>query len=137
MQKANSILIICLLFLGCSPERQLARLLAKHPQLANVDTTYMYDTIIKPGSRLDTVFVGKKDTFYINKNRVKTQIIKEFDTLYISQTVLPDTLISENMIIEKIISGGKRRFFRHKWQLGFWLVLSVIIWQIVRKILAK
>ena len=119
MQKANSILIICLLFLGCSPERQLARLLAKHPQLANVDTTYMYDTIIKPGSRLDTVFVGKKDTFYINKNRVKTQIIKEFDTLYISQTVLPDTLISENMIIKKIHWQNLRSTFLKKKQLHF------------------
>lgn len=46
MKKLLAIIVIATLLGSCAAEKQLARLLQKHPELQRVDTTFIHDTII-------------------------------------------------------------------------------------------
>ena len=90
------------LLTGCSPERRLQRLIAKHPELSRTDTITVTDTIAIPG---DTLWrsVLLRDTVTIETERqvVKVQRISTgspCDTaaiaLDIEARVKPDTVYS-------------------------------------------
>ena len=57
-----------LFFTSCSPERRLANLLERHPELVKVDTVFRYDTIIVEARSVDTLF------YY---NQTDTVIVKD------------------------------------------------------------
>lgn len=46
MKKLFAIIVIATLLGSCAAEKQLARLLQKHPELQRIDTTFIHDTII-------------------------------------------------------------------------------------------
>ncbi len=48
MKKLIYIVLATFMLISCAPQKQLARFLARHPELAAVDTVYIHDTIIIP-----------------------------------------------------------------------------------------
>lgn len=62
------LLPIVLLLVACSPERKLARLLAKHPELARTDTIVVHDTVLVPGDTVRQI-VTLHDTTVVESER--------------------------------------------------------------------
>lgn len=122
-------LLILLIFLSCSPQKRMSRLLKKHPEListVDVDTT-IRDTIIE----LDTFitkehrdsFIIKSDTI-IETHRITIERIK--DKFHI--ILKPDTFISLDTIYytKEVKVKGKVVTITElpKW---FWYLISFFI----------
>ena len=75
------IILISLLLIGCSPQERLNRLMTKFPQLTEMDTIYVKDTVIVENYNYDTTTLIRTHdtTTVINNEKV---ILKYFyDTL--------------------------------------------------------
>lgn len=100
--------ILILLCLSCNPQKQLQRLIKKNPELLQLDTIRIIDTVIIQSYNYDTLttFVFSDTTTVINNEKV---ILKYFyDTLrqeihhYVE--CVGDTITQEVIIqIEKIV----------------------------------
>lgn len=123
---------------GCiTPQRKLAKLLEKHPELSKDSITYVFDTIIQKYKYTDTVFNDKIDTLIKIENNVKISYFHDtlLKKIYIKGECLPDTIIKKNPIYIKTIKNQivqKKDFF---WYGGiFFLILLVfsILFSILR-----
>jgi len=95
-----------IIFIACSPQKKLERLIKKHPELVQKDTIIVRDTVYTKDIHTDTVFFSfkKTDTFYLEKEKLKIQIIKKYDTLKVSADVKRDTVFLEKKIpVEKLV----------------------------------
>ena len=72
MNKFIFYILILSLFVSCSPQMRLHRLVTKHPELTKIDTIKIQDTVIVPGPKLDTAFHSSvlKDTVTITKENL-------------------------------------------------------------------
>ena len=95
-----------MLFLtSCSPQRRLQNLLTSHPELKVTDTLLVNDTIIIPGTSIDTSvsLMNLKDTVVISKDNLVIQLQTKRDTLFIQGKCKADTIIKTlNIPVEKI-----------------------------------
>lgn len=84
--------ILLLFLVACSPQKKLAKLLAKHPELR--DTTVVVDTItiVQPERVIDTVFRVTSDTVVIERERIKVRYHQSHDTVWIEATAKADTI---------------------------------------------
>ncbi len=90
---------------SCSPSKRLDRLIERHPGLVIPDTLVIRDTISISRVRADTTL--HIDSLFqpvvMEKERLKVEILRLFDTLYVTGTCEADTIIMEKMIpVEKI-----------------------------------
>jgi len=95
-----------ILLASCSPQKRLHRLVKKHPELTQLDTIKIIDTIIVPGTNIDTVFHSSllHDTVTITKENLQIKLIEINDTIYLNADVKADTIIIERKIpVERII----------------------------------
>jgi hypothetical protein len=113
MKAINNIykfLFIIVLISSCSPQKKLAKLLYKNPNLINsFDTTIYFET-----NSVDTSFIfsskSNKDTFIINDT--KTRIFRYYDTLRIEQDKIRDSVIVKtHEIINVDPDKGTMNFF--------------------------
>jgi hypothetical protein len=96
MKPQYIILFFILLFLAsCSPQHRLQHLLTSHPELKVPDTLLVKDTIIIPGTSIDTSvnLVTLKDTVVISKDNLVLQLKTKHDTLFIQGKCKADTVI--------------------------------------------
>jgi len=95
-----------MLFLtSCSPQRRLQNLLTSHPELKAPDTLLVKDTIIVPGTSIDTSMsmLSLNDTVVIRKDNLVIQLQTRHDTLIIHGECKSDTVIKTlNIPVEKI-----------------------------------
>ena len=94
-----------LLFSGCSPQRRLARLVERHPELRVADTVVVADTLVIAGVKADTAVPVSRltDTVVMERERLVVKVVKVRDTLFIAGECKSDTVIREIRIpIEKI-----------------------------------
>lgn len=123
-----SLLFSVLIIVGCSPQKRLQRLIRKHPELVQTDTIQLTDTFISKAIQADTtyIFTGSTDTILLEKERLRVEIIRNTDTLYISGSVAPDTIIKTREIITeklKVIKECPIEAWLKKW--GKWLVVGL------------
>jgi len=111
MKAINNIykfLFIIVLISSCSPQKKLAKLLYKNPNLINsFDTTIYFET-----NSVDTSFIFTKnsDTFFIKDT--KTKIFRYYDTLRIEQDKIRDSVILKTHEIINVDSDkGTMNFF--------------------------
>lgn len=103
MKKENKLLIFLLLlivafFLAtcCTPQKRLNSLVKNHPELVKVDTLRITDTTFLNGSYADTVvslLASRTDTIVLTHNNIITKVFTHRDSIFISQTENPDTII--------------------------------------------
>ena len=94
-----------LLISSCSPQRRLQHLLASHPELKDPDTLVIRDTVIEPGTSIDTSIsmLNLSDTIVISKDKLIIQLEKKHDTLFIQGKCKADTIIKTlHIATEKI-----------------------------------
>lgn len=91
MTRLTLILALCLV--ACSPQKKLARLLMKYPELR--DTVVIYDTVeaVVEYVRADTVLRWVPgDTIYLTKDRLRVRTVIRPDTVWQVGECLADTI---------------------------------------------
>lgn len=126
--------LIMILLCSCSPERRIARIVKRHPELLVKDTLTLRDTLFRPGSVRDSSFIFTGDTVYIRDGK---QEIKYFYNTtnqhhYIKGEVKPDTIFYEKKIpYEKIVVSESRFWSGFGWGLFTWVgfgIFCVLYW---------
>jgi hypothetical protein len=97
--------ILLLMFISCTPQRRLERLLKKHPELTNVDTVVIRDTIriTVPKVRIDTVVNIEElwDTVYLEKDQLTVKVWRDrYNKVYIQGQC--DTVFIEKIIDRRV-----------------------------------
>ena len=125
MKKAIYLILVIIIFVSCSPQRRLDRLVTKHPELTRIDTIKIQDSVFVPGTKVDTVFRASllHDTVRITQEKLQIQLIERNDTIYLNAQVEPDTIIiTKEIPVQKIIHVKPQ-----KWWIEYWWVLSVLL----------
>ena len=82
-----------LMMTACSCEKRVAHLAGRCPEC--FEKIIIFDTVATSSQRIDTVFVAKNtvDTFVLDHDRVRLEIIKQVDTFATTLHLKPDTII--------------------------------------------
>ena len=108
------IILISLLIIGCSPQKRLNRLITKFPQLTELDTIIVRDTVVVENYNYDTTTIIRlhDTTMVVNNERV---VLKYFyDTL--RETIYHDIdCIGDTVYTEKLITVQKAVFKELSW----------------------
>jgi hypothetical protein len=136
------IILACLILFACTPQKRLNRLITRHPELLEMDTIVVIDTVIIENYNYDTTTIIKlhDSTTVINNEKV---ILRYFyDTLreiiYHEVECLGDTVYTE-----KIITVEKAVFKELSWwekyrefiYIGLVLILTLTVLKKIGKIL--
>lgn len=135
-------LVIVVILVGCTPQKQLNRLLTKHPYLAKKDTIRFIDTVqfVTNKVEIDTIHSlesMRRDTFIIHRENLTIKTIVHKDSIYIWGQCDADTIYKT---VEYAIPYDKfeyQEIKRWKKWIG-WLVVALlilIILQVARKFL--
>ena len=136
------IILISLLFICCSPQERLNRLITKHPQLLERDTIIVRDTIVEENYNYDTTTIIRlhDTTTVINNERV---ILKYYyDTLReiihhevecLGDTVYIETLVPIEKAVYKELSWWQK--YKEFIYIGLFLILVLIILKKLGKII--
>ena len=136
MKREGIILILSLLLFSCSPQSRLNRLIKNHPELSIKDTVKVIDTLIIPELKFDTVFrvTNNIDTFYVDKENIKFQIIKNDSIIKVKFFIPADTIIKTLTVpVEKIKVVKEDHFL--EWLK--WIALSLGIVALIIFLLRK
>lgn len=127
----SQILIICFL-ISCSPQKRLNRLVRKYPQLTQLDTIRIIDTIVIDNYNYDTVeTVNYHDTtIIVNNERIEARYF--YDTLrqeiFHEITCKSDTIIQNRFIpVEKVIVQEQKTWQKYKPMAIFSIVIILIL----------
>lgn len=134
-------LIIILLLASCTPQKRLARLVKKNPELARVDTVTVTDTfiVITPRTQIDTFYSIKQliDTVVVKKENLTVKTYLKNDTIYLDATC--DTLIIEKIrtvnVPIKTIEVKKEPFYNSRWFRFLFIAIFVVL--LIRYLLSK
>jgi hypothetical protein len=127
--KATRILFVLfslILIIGCSPQKRLARLIDRHPELVRTDTMTFMDTVRTRTVEIDTIIMwsqlNRTDTITLIKERLTVRLIKKTDTLELQGEYLGDTIYIEKQIpVEKVVftPSSKNDFKHESFLIGF------------------
>lgn len=121
-------LFFIILFVSCSPQQRLTRLLKKYPELVKTDTIILKDTIVTEPKKEDFVFSSKTDTVTITKDKIKLVYRNLHDTIKIGVEVQPDTVYYEkNIQVEKVNKITEEKGFSILDKIIFLFALLLVI----------
>ncbi len=124
MKKLIAIIVTALLLCSCAAEKQLARLLTKHPELQRVDTTFVHDTITLPQEKstttitlsellaMDSIAKASRDSVGKTADQSQPTVSAATDrshaaikangdkTFNLESTALPDTIVRTDTIYQ-------------------------------------
>ena len=134
----NSILI--LLLVSCSPQKRLNRLITKNPNLIQLDTLIVKDTIVIESFNYDTVTTFKYSDTTIIVNTEKVLARYYYDTLrqeiWHEIECKEDTIFYEKLVpVEKVIY--KELSFWEKYQTLIYILLALFVLLVIYKKLTK
>ncbi len=135
------ITLISLLFICCSPQERLNRLIPKHPTLLQKDTIIVRDTVVVENYNYDTTTIIKlhDTTTVINNERVVLKYY--YDTL--REVIHHDVeCLGDTVYIETLVPVEKAVFRELSWwekykefiYIGLFLILVLIILKKIGKI---
>ena len=128
------LILLSFLIISCSAEKRISRILRHHPELLVKDTLLVQDTVIVPQIKADTSFLMIKqvDTFYLEKDRLKIRIIKDYDTLRVEGECKTDTLYKTIKVPYNQVVISQSFWFRYGNLLMF-ILACLIFYLLVRK----
>jgi hypothetical protein len=136
------IVLACLILFACTPQKRLNRLITKHPELLEMDTIVVIDTVIVENYNYDTTTIIKFHDSMTVINNEKVILRYFYDTLreiiYHEVECLGDTVYTE-----KIITVEKAVFKELSWwekyrefiYIGLVLILTLTVLKKIGKIL--
>lgn len=126
------IVLISLLFICCSPQERLNRLISKHPELSQKDTVIIRDTVVVENYNYDTTTIIRlhDTTTVINNERVVLKYY--YDTLreiiHHDVECLGDTVYIETLVpIEKAVFRELSWWEKYKEFIYIGLVLILVL----------
>lgn len=101
-------IIFAAVLVGCTPQKKLNRLIKKHPELLQMDTIRIIDTVVVPQYTHDTTtFIEYHDSVtVINNERIKIKYFYDTlrETIHHEYTCYGDTVFSEKIVpYEKVV----------------------------------
>lgn len=135
------ILFFIVLFLSsCSPQKRLARLISKHPELVKADTVFRLDTTFVPGSSFDTVFKSEitRDTVIIMDKQFTIKYYNDGKHTFIKGATKPFFIVKKIPIIVNTVSvmplDRKTRAVMWLWE-HIWPILAglMLLFFLLRK----
>jgi len=135
------IVLISLLFICCSPQERLNRLITKHPELSQKDTIIVIDTVIVENYNYDTTTIIRlhDTTTVVNNERV---ILKYYyDTLRevihhevecLGDTVYTETIVTVEKAVFRELSWWEK--YKEFIYIGLFLILILTILKKLGKI---
>lgn len=132
--------ILLLLLVSCTPQKRLNRLITKHPNLIQLDTLIVRDTIVIESYNYDTITTFKYSDTTIIVNTEKVLAKYYFDTLrqeiWHQIECKEDTIFYEKLVpVEKVVY--KELSFWEKYSLLIYIALALFVLLIIYKRLTK
>jgi hypothetical protein len=132
--------ILLLLLVSCTPQKRLNRLITKHPNLIQLDTLIVRDTIVINSYNYDTITTFKYSDTTIIVNTEKVLAKYYFDTLrqeiWHQIECKEDTIFYEKLVpVEKVVY--KELSFWEKYSLLIYIALALFVLLIIYKRLTK
>jgi len=128
------------LLVACSPQKRMNRLIKKFPDLVELDTIKIVDTIIVPTIEHDTTTIFKVSTHDTVINTEKVFLKYFYDTLtreiHHEYICFGDTIIQEKIVpIEKVVY--KELDWWEKYQSLIYIGLALFVLLVIYKRLTK
>lgn len=116
---------------SCSPEKQFAKFLAKHPEFARRDTIHDTVTAIVEYVRYDTVWKVRPDTLKVDRDRLHVRTLVRHDTVWQNAWCDADTIKVPYMVtVEKVVpcpEGYRVSYWWRPWAIGSTIVASMLL----------
>lgn len=138
MKKTIILSFITFLFVACSPQKRLNRIIKNNPGLLQVNDTIVYrDTLTTfvPGIKTDTVvhISSMHDTVFLSKDFIHVKTYIKGDSIYIEAATDP---ITKTIYIEKRIPVTRYVAETKKINLD-WLIILILFGTVVYLFLKK
>ena len=116
--KYFKIALSIIIFSGCSPERRLANLIHRHPELIKSDTVYKRDTLIISSHSKDTIFqnTATKDTVFLKENNMTVKYYNDGKTVYLKGTCDTVRIIREVPFQVNSVEAKPETFWEKAWR---------------------
>ena len=133
-------ILAVILLVACSPQKRMNRLIKKFPNLVQLDTIRIVDTVIVPTIEHDTTTIFKVSTHDTVINSEKVFLKYFYDTLtreiHHEYICFGDTIIQEKIVqVEKVIY--KELDWWEKYQSLIYIGLALFVLSIIYKRLTK
>ena len=123
------LLAISVLLSSCSATWHLKKAIKKDPSLLQQDTIAIVDTIVTPPVTLtDTVTTRTQDTIVIQKDRLKVQVVRSYDTIMVDAICESDTIVQVVEVpVPSIVMKDSDRWYNKVYKFSFYVLLILLL----------
>ena len=125
-------LITIVLLSSCSAQWHLKRAVKKDPTLLKTDTIAIVDTIVTPPVTLtDTVITRTQDTVIVQKDKLKVQVVRSYDTIMVDAVCESDTIVQiVEVPVPSVVMKDSDRWYNTVYKFSFYvlLILLLLLW---------
>ena len=125
-------LITIVLLSSCSAQWHLKRAVKKDPTLLKTDTIAIVDTIVTPPVTLtDTVITRTQDTVIVQKDKLKVQVVRSYDTIMVDAVCESDTIVQiVEVPVPSVVMRDSDRWYNKVYKFSFYvlLILLLLLW---------
>jgi len=125
-------LITIVLLSSCSAQWHLKRAVKKDPTLLKTDTIAIVDTIVTPPVTLtDTVITRTQDTVIVQKDKLKVQVVRSYDTIMVDAVCESDTIVQiVEVPVPSVVMKDSDRWYNKVYKFSFYvlLILLLLLW---------
>ena len=117
---------------SCSAQWHLKRAVKKDPTLLKTDTIAIVDTVVTPPVTLtDTVITRAQDTVVVQKDKLKVQVVRSYDTIMVDAVCESDTIVQiVEVPVPSIVMKDSDRWYNKVYKFSFYvlLILLLLLW---------
>lgn len=109
---------ILVLVTACTPEKKLARLVRKHPELLKADTLTFFDTLITHSIHADSSYHYSRlrDTIVLIQDRLRVQVYQYHDSIFINGSYTGDTVVRKVVVPYNYVEATTKT--ENQWWVG-------------------
>jgi hypothetical protein len=122
-------LITIVLLSSCSAQWHLKRAVKKDPTLLKTDTIAIVDTIVTPPVTLtDTVITRTQDTVVVQKDKLKVQVVRSYDTIMVDAVCESDTIVQiVEVPVPSVVMKDSDRWYNKVYKFSFYVLLILLL----------
>jgi hypothetical protein len=122
-------LITVVLLSSCSAQWHLKRAVKKDPTLLNTDTIAIVDTVVTPPVTLtDTVITRTQDTVVVQKDKLKVQVVRSYDTIMVDAVCESDTIVQiVEVPVPSVVMKDSDRWYNKVYKFSFYVLLILLL----------
>ena len=122
-------LITVVLLSSCSAQWHLKRAVKKDPTLLNTDTIAIVDTVVTPPVTLtDTVITRTQDTVVVQKDKLKVQVVRSYDTIMVDAVCESDTIVQiVEVPVPSVVMRDSDRWYNKVYKFSFYVLLILLL----------